>query len=211
MADITVDWGYTKVIYVPKSFMSVVQLVPFEIRELDLNTFRISLKDAEDSVEGMCAPHTHNHNTTVSLGGLTLARVIEILAPYTITFEDGQYAVNLVGANSNVADMVNLNQVQVRSANSAGMIQITGTGSGLSTEEHDQLMGLPDATVIEDSVLDAMTADHQTTGSVGKAISSAGTAGDPWNTVMSGYTDPTTFGGFISKKLLTVAKFLGLK
>ena len=40
---------------------------------------------------------------------------------YTVTFEDGQYAVNLVGANSNVGDRVNVNQVSVRSANSAGL------------------------------------------------------------------------------------------
>jgi hypothetical protein len=52
-----------------------------------------------------------------------LARVIEILEPYTITFEDGAYAVNLVGANSNVADRLNLNQVSVRASNSAGLIQ----------------------------------------------------------------------------------------
>jgi hypothetical protein len=57
----------------------------------------------------------------VSLGGLTYARVIEIINGYTITFEDGQYAVNLVGANSNVGDCVNVNQVSVRSANSAGL------------------------------------------------------------------------------------------
>lgn len=40
-----------------------------------------------------------------------------------MTFEDGQYAVNLIGANSNIADRVNVNQVSVRSANSAGLVQ----------------------------------------------------------------------------------------
>jgi len=35
--------------------------------------------------------------------------------------KDGQYAVNLVGANSNVGDVVNVNQVSVRSSNSAGL------------------------------------------------------------------------------------------
>ena len=75
-----------------------------------------------DSPEGITWLKTHNHNTEVLLGGLTYARVIEILEPYTVTFEDGQYAVNLVGANSNVGDKVNVNQVSVRSANSAGLI-----------------------------------------------------------------------------------------
>jgi len=54
-----------------------------------------------------------------------LARVVEIINDYTITFEDGQYAVNLVGANSNVADRVNVNQVSVRASNSAGLITNT--------------------------------------------------------------------------------------
>jgi hypothetical protein len=64
---------------------------------------------------------THNHNTITEIGGVTLARVIEIINNYTITFEDGQYAVNLSNANSNIGDVVNLNQVSVRSANSAGL------------------------------------------------------------------------------------------
>ena len=53
---------------------------------------------------------------------MTLARTVEIINGYTVTFEDGQYAVNLVGANSNVGDVVNVNQVSVRSANSAGLV-----------------------------------------------------------------------------------------
>lgn len=157
---ISIDWGYTKVIYVPKSFMSVIQTVPFEIRELDLNLFRIALKNEEDSEPGMAAPHTHTHNTIVTVGGVTLARVIEILAPYTVTFEDGQYAVSLVGANSNVADVTNLNMVQIRSANSAGMIQVT-SGSGLSSEEHNKLMSVPTVPEIADGVLTESVDDHK--------------------------------------------------
>jgi hypothetical protein len=101
--------------------MSLIQSVPTEIRQLNLDTFRRTLKDLEDDPEGMPFPNTHNHNTTVEVGGVLLSRVIEIINGYTITFEDGQYAVNLVGANSNVGDVVNVNQVSVRSANSAGL------------------------------------------------------------------------------------------
>ena len=118
---IYVDWG-TKIIHIPKADLSVVQLTPTEIRELDLNVFRLTLKDIEDGEEGMPYPRTHNHNPPVSVGGVSLARVVEILDPYTVTFEDGQYAVNLFGANSNVGDKVNVNQVSVRSANSAGLV-----------------------------------------------------------------------------------------
>jgi hypothetical protein len=117
---ITIDWN-TKIIFVPRADMTLVQSTPVEIRELNLNWFRLQLKDIEDD-EGMPFLDTHRHNTEVSIAGLTLARVIEIINGYTVTFEDGQYAVNLVGANSNVADVVNVNQVSVRSQNAAGLI-----------------------------------------------------------------------------------------
>ncbi len=112
----------TYVISVPKADLTLVQMSPTEIYDLDLNVFRLWLKDWEDDPEGIVQLVTHVHNTEVSLGGLTYARVIEILDPYSITFEDAQYAVNLVGANSNVGDKVNVNQVSVRSQNSAGLI-----------------------------------------------------------------------------------------
>jgi hypothetical protein len=118
---ITIIWGQ-KIIFVPKSETTLVQSFPTEIRQLDLNVFRLALKDLEDSADGMNFPATHNHNTEVTVSGIVLARVIEIINGYTITFEDGQYAVNLIGANSNVADKVNVNQVSVRAANSAGLI-----------------------------------------------------------------------------------------
>ena len=104
--------------------MTLIQSVPTEIRQLDLNSFHLELRDLEDDTDGRPWPKTHSHNTTVTVGGVTLARVIEILDPYTITFEDGQYAVNLVAANSNVGDRVNVNQVSVRSANSAGLVDL---------------------------------------------------------------------------------------
>ena len=116
---ITIDWDLA-IISVPKTFMSLVQVTPTLIYALDLNVFRLALKELEDSSEGMAFTKTHNHNTAVS-GGVELARVIEIVSPYTITFEDGQYAVNLTQANSNVGDRVNVNQVSVRSNNSAGL------------------------------------------------------------------------------------------
>ena len=121
---ISIDWS-TSVITVPKADTTLIQSTPTEIRELNINTFRLALKDIEDNETGITYPTTHSHNTTVSIGGVTLARVVEILAPYTVTFENGTYAVNLVGANSNISDRTNVNSVSVRSANSAGLIQTT--------------------------------------------------------------------------------------
>lgn len=117
---ISVFWS-EKRIYVPRTDMLLVQSVPSEVRELDINTFRLVLKTLEADVEGMPFDTTHNHNQPVTVGGVTLARVVEIINNYVIEFEDGTYAVNLVGANSNIADVTVVNQVSIRSANSAGL------------------------------------------------------------------------------------------
>lgn len=150
---ITINWG-TKVINVPRLDMTLVQSSPFEIRELNLNTFRLTLKDLEDDEVGMSFLATHNHVAPVTVGGVTLARVVELINGYTVTFEDGVYAVNLVGANSNVADKTNLNQVSVRASNSAGLVEVGGA----------------DPAVIADAVWDEMLMDHYTEGSVGVAL-----------------------------------------
>lgn len=121
---ISVDWP-SKVIYVPKADMTQTQVSPIEIRELDMDVFRLILKDLEDDADAMAWLDTHRHNPPVEIGGITLAMVIEIINGYTITFEDGAYLVNIVGANNNVADNVNPNNVSVRSNNSAGLIATT--------------------------------------------------------------------------------------
>jgi len=133
------------------------------IYELDLDQFRLDLKSLEDDEEGMPFLDTHRHNTEVTLGGITLARVIEFINGYTVTFEDGQYAVNAVGANSNIADVMNVNQVSLRTFNSAGLIQVT-SGSGVT--EQDKLD-------IADRVLDEALSGHTGSGTLGKAISDA--------------------------------------
>ena len=132
---ISIDWA-TKVINIPQDYLTNLG---GGIYELNVNTFRLDLRDIEDNEDGIPFQYTHVHNTEVTLGGLTLSRVVEIIAPYTITFEDGQYAVNLVGANNNIADRTNVNQVSVRASNSAGMVTVN-SGSGLTAEQHEQLM-----------------------------------------------------------------------
>ena len=185
---ITVNWP-TGVINVPKADMTLVQSTPFEIRALDIDVFRLALKNLEDDVDGQVWATTHNHNTTVSVGGVTLARVVEIINGYTVTFENGSYAVNLVGANSNIGDVTNLNTVSVRAANSAGLTDLN----------------------LAAAVWDELVANHLTVGSTGKALNDAGAAGNPWSTTVSGNTTAGTFGELVGKKVLTVGKFLGLK
>lgn len=119
---ISVDWG-TRVITIPRADLD---LVGGSVYDLDTEAFRIQLRQAEQSEMGAAYPPTHNHNTTVNLAGISYARVIEIINGYTITFEEvGQpYVVNLVGSNNNILDVTNLGTVQIRSNNSAGLINV---------------------------------------------------------------------------------------
>lgn len=127
-----ITWS-TKVINVYKADAFMTNLGG-GIYEMDTDGFRLALKDLEDSEDGMPFLDTHRHNTEVTLGGVTYARFIEIINGYTITFEDGQYAVKLAGSNNNIADVMNVNQVSLRSANSAGMV-VTGSGLAPTVEE----------------------------------------------------------------------------
>ena len=118
---ITIDWG-SRVISVPQSFLTHTGGTNYS---LDTNAFHIALKDLEDDEAGVAFPPTHNHNTSVLLGGIQYARIIEMINGYTITFENGVYAISLLGSNNNILDVTNLNQVAIRSNNSAGLINVS--------------------------------------------------------------------------------------
>ena len=134
---VTVNW-ITKVISVPKADLTFIG--PGQLYELDVDSFRLELKSIEAD-EGMPFVDTHQHNTEVTVGGVTLARVVEIINGYTIEFEDDQYAVNLVGANNNISDVSVVNQVSIRSANSAGLISVDkGQSTEIAAAVWDELM-----------------------------------------------------------------------
>lgn len=139
---ISIDWGNTYVISVPQADLT---LVSGSLYELDVDAFRLELKSLEDDPAGMPYPRTHNHNTALTVAGTTFARTVEILSPYSVEFEDGQYSVRLVGANNNIFDVeagiLVQNQVQVIPTNSAGLIT-TVVGSGLSLAEQQMLLEL---------------------------------------------------------------------
>lgn len=121
---ISINWP-TKVISVPQSDLTLVSGTDYD---LDVDQFRKDLRALEDDPEGMPFVRTHKHNTEVTLGGITYARTVEIINGYTVTFEDtgSPYSVNLVGANNNIQDVTNLNDVSIRSQNSAGLINTDG-------------------------------------------------------------------------------------
>ena len=143
---ITIDWG-TKVINVPKAYLTVTANP--NIFNLDTDVFRLDLKELEAEVPGIVNERTHTHNTEVPLGGVIYARVIEIINGYTITFENGFYAVNLFGSNNNIGDVVNLNFVSVRTNNAAGLIVDPGISESLDYGEHviyDEVNGVSGST-----------------------------------------------------------------
>lgn len=121
---ITIDWP-AKIISVPQAYLTFVS---GSLYELDVNQFRLDLKDLEDDVDGMAFLDTHRHNTTVTLSGITYARTFEIINGYTVTFEyvAPGYAISCVGANHNIADVMNINGVTLIIGNSAGLVQGAG-------------------------------------------------------------------------------------
>jgi len=134
---ISINWS-SKVITVPQADLT---LISGSLYELDVDVFRLALKDIEDSEEGVVFLDTHRHNTQVTLSGVTYARTFEIINGYTVTFEAGMYTVRCVGANHNLADVKNINSVSLIIGNSAGLISVS-SGSGLSPAQDAALTAI---------------------------------------------------------------------
>lgn len=116
---ISINWG-TKVITIPQADLTFVSGTLYE---LDVNQFRLDLKALEDDEEGIWALDTHRHNADETIAGTTFPDQVIIINGYTVTFEDGQYAVRLINANNNLFDegIINRNQVSIIPTNSAGL------------------------------------------------------------------------------------------
>lgn len=113
----------TFVLSIPQADLT---LISGTIYKADTEAIRLELKALEANYRNMGFPKMLNHNTTVTLFGVTYARTIEILPPYSITFTpDAQWSVRLDGSNNNYGDVaagiLNQNQVQVIPTNSAGL------------------------------------------------------------------------------------------
>lgn len=156
---ISINW-LTRVISVPQSELT---LVSGSLYSLDVDQFRLSLKDIEDNFEGMTFPDTHRHNTQVTLSGVTYARTLEIINGYTVEFENTgtPYTITCIGANHNLADVTTFDGgASLIIGNSAGLISVT-SGSGVTAQ---------DKLDIADAVWDEMVADHVTAGTTGKKV-----------------------------------------
>jgi len=136
---VSIDWN-TRVITVPKADTVLVQAGPPEVREINMDNFRLSLHALQASEEGVPFPTIFEHTSPRTLGGIEFARELRIVNGYTVTFEDGSYVVNLEGGNNNILDVANLNAVSIRANLTAGLVN-TGE-SGLTAEETAALLFL---------------------------------------------------------------------
>lgn len=155
------------VITIPKSDTTFVRnnaLTGYEVRSFDEYQFMRDLGDYLDSEDGAILPQAFSHNTQVTISGVVYARTITFLSPYTITFENGAYQVNLIGgSNNNLLDVLNPNGVSVIPANSAGLQNVSTptnvvTGVALTAEE------------IRQAVWNAPVTNHVQSGSFGEYI-----------------------------------------
>lgn len=110
----TVDWQ-NKIVHIEINDLKSVAQNIYELNPLD---FKEKAQGFEASEEGILHDEIVEYKPPIYLDGATVPDVVEVVNGYTITFEDGQYAVNLKGANSNIAEVTNVNGVQVRSFNS---------------------------------------------------------------------------------------------
>jgi hypothetical protein len=169
---ITIDWA-TRVINIPQSFLTFISP---GLYELNVNTFRLALKDLEDDPEGMPFPDTHRHTGETTLSGVTYTRFFEIINGYTVTFENvgSHYTVRCVGANHNIADVLNFNDVNLIIGNSAGL-QVVTSGSGLSTEQDAILQALAKIHGLLSGTPLVVTPTSRTAGDVTQTIDTVGT------------------------------------
>jgi hypothetical protein len=116
----SVNWA-TKVVTIPKADLTVISALP-EIYQLDVNQFWANVHDIQDDI-GMPYVDIMRSNAPVTLSGVTYARSVEIINGYKIEFQNGNYQVNLVGANNNLIDARVQNGVSITASNSAGLVQ----------------------------------------------------------------------------------------
>lgn len=146
--------------------------------ELDVNDLRLWCHAwMDDQAGGITHLKMFTHYSEYSVVGVTYARAIIFLPPYSFTFEDGQYTVRLTGANNNLFDVgsgiLNQNQVQVIAQNSAGLI-VVAVGSGLSTDQATQLEELHKIQGLSSGNPMTVTPTSRQAGSISQTISGDG-------------------------------------
>jgi hypothetical protein len=165
---------------------------------------------------GLDAGLSASMTTTDAILALIVALEASLTASGTIT--DANMAIIILleaalSASGTITD-AQLNNI----LNLASAISASGTLSdvalvnlvNLSADISNASEGVATPEQIAAAVWNAILADYANVGSTGEALSNAGGAGNPWDSLLSANNDPGTFGERV-QKLLTQAKFLGLK
>ena len=118
VANTTVDW-ITKEITIQRSDLPISQVSP-ERRTLDTVALHEKLRELHASEEGRPWEITHTWVGEITQGNITFAPKFNILAPYFVTIEDGQYGVLDEGSDNNILDVKTDNQVSYLTTASAG-------------------------------------------------------------------------------------------
>jgi hypothetical protein len=108
--------------------------------------------------QGRTEPFPYSHNTEYTVVGVTYARKVEILSPYSVRFEDTGtlYSVVLDGSNNNIFDQVNgifvpTNVIPIPK-NAAGL-QTVYSGSGLDAAQDAKLSNIDSIVKIVNKIL----------------------------------------------------------
>ena len=140
--------------------------------------------------------------SAVANGTLTIQKLDAILAGAAALDANGTLVITSSAASGAIFSVT---------ADSSGLLSVGVTLTALAFMDAESGGPTPlSPEGLARAVWDENIADHLNTGSTGKALSDAGAAGNPWSTPLSGNDTAGTFGGFV-QKLLSVAKFLGLK
>lgn len=129
----------TNRIFVPIADLTVVSASPL-IYSIEMEFFHNELRTLE-TLEANCVYEiTHEHVPPFDLDVIVLQRVLKIIGLWEVEFEylGTPYAVQIIGGNSNIDSKAVVNEVSVRSFNTAGAIEV-GT-SGLTALESVALL-----------------------------------------------------------------------
>lgn len=143
-------------------------LISGTLYSADTYSMWLALKAWEASEEGIVYPDAQKHGSEVTVAGTTFARTIELLPPYNGTFApDSQWTVRLEGSNNNFFDVengiLNQNQVQVISTNSAGLIVGPDGACGDYLQEYDILISGNDLRhIVADGIVRRVMIDEDT-------------------------------------------------
>lgn len=149
----SVDW-IAKVITIPTSDLTLVSGTRYQ---LPMSLFLIEIRRLESEfAEGLWAPQILDHdNPKLDFAGANYAGFDKVINGYTLQVTGLALRVDLVGSNNNIIDVLIATGVSIVPSNSAGL-QLVSVGSGLSTEEHDKLIGLP-----QEDTIAVTTWDHE--------------------------------------------------